>query len=235
MTKFKNITLNYKKQIINNHIFIKEETRDKNLGLINVEIYLKTINDYKMINQSELPSNYIIDLSNEKKYENLSFIELTNFKNYKNMIIDNIKNVNDLENRVCELFGTIYEVNRDVNFFTIHVDEINEFYKIKMKELNPRLIPYMMCDLMNKNKNYKNQLFLIGTNLFIQLSDLKNKQICTVIQVNEKTGECQIITVYFIEKENDNYKISIDIKEKNIDKILKEEIEKFIEKLEKNN
>ena len=93
----------------------------------------------------------------------------------------------------------------------------------------------LLIYLIEKNKNYKNQLFLISSNLFVQLSDYKTKQICTLIQVNDKTGSCQIVAVYFIEKENDKYKISIDIQEKNIDKTLKEEIRKFIEKLETNN
>ena len=235
MTNFKNITINYKKQIINKHVFIKEETRDEILGLIHVEMYLKTQNEYRMVNNTELPKSYIINLSNEKKYENLSFLELTDFKKYLNSIVDKIKEVNELENRICELFGNIYEVNIDSNFFVIHTDEVNEFYKVKMKEFNIQLIPFIMCDLIEKNKNYKNQLFLISSNLFVQLSDYKTKQICTLIQVNDKTGSCQIVAVYFIEKENDKYKISIDIQEKNIDKTLKEEIRKFIEKLEKNN
>ena len=55
MTNFKNITINYKKQIINKHVFIKEETRDEILGLIHVEMYLKTQNEYRMVNNTELP------------------------------------------------------------------------------------------------------------------------------------------------------------------------------------
>ena len=152
MTNFKNITINYKKQIINKHVFIKEETRDEILGLIHVEMYLKTQNEYRMVNNTELPKSYILNLSNEKKYENLSFLELTDFKKYLNSIVDKIKEVNELENRICELFGNIYEVNRDSNFFVIHTDEVNEFYKVKMKEFNVQLIPFIMCDLIEKNK-----------------------------------------------------------------------------------
>lgn len=231
MTKFRDIKSNYSKIMIDNHIFIKEETIDNKLGIINVEMFLKTVHSYKMVNKNELPSSYLLKLSDSKAYQSLSFIEITDFNKYKESLIEKIKEINQLENRVCELFGNIYEVNRENDFFVLHSDEVNEFYKIKMREFNSLMIPYIICDLLTINKNYDNQLFLIGQNLFVQIS---NHEICSLIQVNEKTGECQIIQVYMIEKTDDEFVISIDIDKKNINKILKKEVRKFIKKLEKN-
>ena len=234
MTNFKNITSNYQKIIIDNYTFIKEETNDQKFGLIHVEIYLKTEIHYRMVDKIELPQRYLLELSDEKKYQPLTFVEVMEFKKYKNEMIDKIKKINNLENRVCELFGNIYEVNRDVKFFTIHTDFVNEFYKVKIKEFNSLMIPYIICDLIEKNKNYNNQLFLIGTNLFVQVSDMLHKKLCSLIQVNDKTGECKIIAVYIIEKNQDKYEISIDLNEQNINEILRNETRKFIERLEKN-
>lgn len=234
MTNFKNIKSDYQKIKIDNYIFIKEETRDENFGLIHIEIYLKTMNHYRMVDKTELPQTYISELSNDKKYEPLTFVEIMEFKKYKNEMIEKIKKTNDIENRVCELFGNIYEINRDINFFTIHTDFVNEFYKVKIKEFNSLMIPYIICDLIEKNKNYNNQLFLIGTNLFVQVSDMLHKKICSLIQVNDKTGECQIIAVYIIEKNQDKYEININLNEQNINEILRNETRKFIERLEKN-
>lgn len=229
MITFKNTQTILKKQVIDNHMFIKEETRDKLFGLINVEVYLKTTNEYKMINKSELPNRYIISLSKGKNEEYLSFMEITEFNKYKNELVNKIKEENELDNRVCQLFGSIYEVNRDTNFFTIHMDEVNEFYKVKMKEFNTLLIPYMICNLIETNKNYNNQLFLINTNFFVQISDNK---VCTLIQVNDKTGECQIRGIYLIKKENGEYVIEVNIDKEKIEKIVRKETERFIKKLE---
>ena len=55
-----------------------------------------------------------------------------------------------------------------------------------------------------------------------------------LIQVNDKTGECQIIAVYIIEKNQDKYEININLNEQNINEILRNETRKFIERLEKN-
>ena len=231
MTKFKNIKTKYSKMIIDNHTFIKEETVDTVLGIVNVEMYLKTGEFYRMINKNELPDSYMLKLTDTKSYQELSFIEISDFNKYKTTLVENIKKVNDIDNRVCELFGNIYEVSREDNFFVLHSDEVNEFYKVKMREFNSLMIPYVICNLIDKNKNYDNQLFLIGTNLFVQISDHK---ICSLIQVNEQTGECQIIRVYMIETDGEVFEVSIDIDKLNINKILQKEIDKFVKKLENN-
>ena len=96
MTNFKNIKSDYQKIKIDNYIFIKEETRDENFGLIHIEIYLKTMNHYRMVDKTELPQTYISELSNEKKYEPLTFVEIMEFKKYKNKMIEKIKKTNDI-------------------------------------------------------------------------------------------------------------------------------------------
>lgn len=231
MIKFKNIKLKYSKMIIDEYTFIKEEAIDTKLGVINVEIFLKINNSYRMVNQKELPNSYILKLTDIKNYKDLSFIEISNFNKYKESLIDKIKQTNQLDNRVCELFGNVYQVNKEDNFFILQANEVNEFYKVNIREFNLLMIPYVICDLLEKNNKYDNQLFLIGTNLFVQIS---NQKICSLIQVNEKTGECQIVRVYMIKKIDNEFIVSIDINDEKIDKLLQKEIDKFVKKLEEN-
>jgi len=233
MTKFTDIKFKYYKKTVNNFEFIKVEIIDKKFGIVDVAMLHHDNNSYKMIEQCDLPKKMVDELVDNNGFiDNLSIAEVYNIDRYLEDSIDDIKYMNDVDARVSNVLKHYYAVIRDERKFTIKPFNVNQFGMIREKGLNPKLIPYIMCDLIETNSKYNNNIFYFGGELFGQISEVKGITLLMIFNINHQNGELTISTMYKLKKIENKWDVSLDIKIKDIEKIIEKEVQKFIERLE---
>lgn len=200
MVKFETMKEEYSIYHIKNDTFIKVLSFDKETGAVNVDIFYKINDKYKPITQYELP-NDIINVIATKKSEEISEQELNEFKTFieKQSIIN--KN-EQLENEKI-IFGKVLH-----NHYILSKSPIQNFYRISMVIPNEfgvmtntipiisSLVPYIFADIINLGSKFKDNLFLIDNNLFVQTFEFKNRNMGIIFQFEQKDEkQAQITTV----------------------------------------
>lgn len=200
MIKFETMKEEYSVYRIKNDTFIKVLSFDKETGATNVDIFYKVNNKYKSITQYELP-NDIVNVIATKKSEEISDEELQNFKTFIEK--QNIINKNEELQDEKIIFGKILHNN-----YILSKNPIQDFYRVSMVIPNEfgimtntipvisSLVPYVFADIINLGNKFKDNLFLIDNNLFVQTFEIENKNMGIIFQFEQKDDkQAQITTV----------------------------------------
>lgn len=215
MIHFETMKEEYSVYHIKNDTFIKALSFDKETNAVNVDIFYKVNNRYKPITQYELP-NDIVNIIATKPSQEMSEDEINEFKFFieKQTIIN--KN-SKIENEKV-IFGKILH-----NHYILSKAPFQDFYRVSMvipNEFNvmtnttpviSSLVPYIFADIINIGNKFKNNLFLIDNNLFLQTFEFNDKNMGIIFQFEEKNEQQAEITTIGIFGIDKNFKGEIKV------------------------
>ncbi len=200
MIKFETMKEEYSVYHIKGDTFVKVLSYDKDTGATNVDIFYKVNDKFKPVTQYELPNN-IVNIIATKQSEEMSEYELNEFKKFIEK--QNIINKNEQIENEKIIFGKILH-----NHYILSKSPIQDFYRVSMVIPNEfsimtntapiisSLVPYIFADIVNIGNKFKNNLFLIDNNLFVQTFELNNRNMGIIFQFEQKDDkQAQITTI----------------------------------------
>lgn len=224
--------------------FIKVLSFDETTSAANVEIFYKSNNKYRSITQNELPKEIVTHIAT-KKSEKISEEELKQFESFleKNAIqISNLPiQVDKIIPRKILHTDYILTKEKDVDYYMVQRVITNEFgMMMTTTPIISSLIPYVFADIISIGNKFKNNLYLIEQNIFVQMCELRNETLGIIYQFEESDekndkASITIIGLFLIEK-NSKGKYIIKTNQENINKSkvtskIDEQTEIFMKKL----
>lgn len=202
--KIQGLKKNVVKAVIDDMEFIRVTNLDSNGDIINVIMYMKTNDKYKVVTPNEIPQRIVNKLAIDNTYVRMEEIEIINFLNVLKEIKKLISSQNDFIPLEYLVVDSVIDVNyivtksNEEKFYALNSVKVNEFGVIKeSSSVSPSELPYVLIDLIEKDKNFNNKTYLVYQNIFAHICREDNKYLILIYEFKEATEEVnqEMVTV----------------------------------------
>lgn len=230
---------NIVKATIDKNDFIRVTNLDENNSLINVVIYVKKNDKYKVVKPMDIPYSIVNKLSIDNTYKIMNDKEIDEFLNSIKGTNKLIKEQNKFIPLEYLLINTVVDVNymlakeANLDYFTLNSLLVDEEGVIQYQDIiTPTELPYILIDIIEKEKDFNYKTFLISQNIFAHVYKDRDKYLTILYeykdsQVENEPSIVEDLGKFILVKSKDNYTIVFDVGHELFSNINKEKLEEI--------
>lgn len=195
MSIIQGLKKNVVKATVDGMEFVRVTNLSANDELINVIMYTKVNNKYKVVLPNELPYQVVNKLAIDNTYSKMNEEEIIAFLDALKDVKDNIKSNNEFLPLEYLAVDNVVDVNyiltkeAGINYYAISSLRVNEFGIIQGNtSVTPLELPYVLINIIDENKDFENKTFLVHQNTFAHVYKENNKYLTAIFEFkpNEK-------------------------------------------------
>lgn len=222
MSKVQGLKKNVVKATIEGMEFVRVTNLDANGELINVIMYTKVNDRYKVVLPSELPHQVVNKLAIDNSYAKMTEEEIIAFLDALKSIKEDIKTQNDFLPLDYLVIDTVVDVNYiltkegNSKYYALNSAKVNEFGIIQHNtSVTPLELPYVLIDIIDNGDDFKFNTFLVHQNVFAHVYREEDKHFVVLYEFkpaeeNAPNPSVQVKGMFTLVKTNNEYSIVFD-------------------------